>query len=62
MSDDKGEKPDKGVKIPEPQPTDDQDRERKKKRKEHGQVGIVPGKIVDDPRDPRFPGSQPDLA
>ncbi len=43
---------------PPPAPKEDQDRPE-----EEPQVGILPGDIpTDDPKDPRFPGSQPDLA
>ncbi|OYD81654.1 hypothetical protein [Azospirillum brasilense] len=47
--------------LTDPVPTDEERREDKRP----DQVGIIPGKVPGrpiDPGDPRFPGSQPDLA
>lgn len=55
--------------IPAPHPTPTQEqREERRDRDESArsdQIGIIPGKVPGhptDPGDPRFPGSQPDLA
>lgn len=52
---------DKDLPPPPPEPTEEERREDGGS----GQIGIVPGEIPGrpvSPSDPRFPGSQPDLA
>ncbi|MBP2298226.1 hypothetical protein [Azospirillum picis] len=48
-----------------PTPDDDDDRREREGDDRPDQVGIIPGKVPGrpvSPGDPRFPGSQPDLA
>ncbi len=57
--------PDKTVPPPAPVPAPEEREERRDGDDRPDQVGIIPGKLPGnpvDPRDPRFPGSQPDLA
>jgi hypothetical protein len=55
-------------KIP-PQPAEPAEEERREEERREDdrpdEIGIIPGKVPGrpvDPADPRFPGSQPDLA
>jgi len=50
---------------PSPVPTPEEREEQRDRDHRPDQIGIIPGKVPGqpiDPSDPRFPGSQPDLA
>jgi len=52
-------------KTPESRPEAPPAEEEAPERRRPDQIGIIPGKVPGhpvDPHDPRFPGSQPDLA